>query len=120
MAEHTPIHKPGDAITRTASADITGGQLVVVSGNNTVAPSAGVSAAWLGIAAFDAKSSEKVTILRGGIHELNASGAIAAGAAVIPAAAGAVATIGSETNYASVVGVALAAAASNKVLVSVR
>ncbi|QLF84815.1 scaffolding protein [Gordonia phage BBQValindra] len=120
MAEHTPIHKPGDAITRTASADITGGQLVVVSGNNTVAPSAGASAAWLGIAAFDAKSGEKVTILRGGIHELNASGAIAAGAAVIPAAAGAVATIGSETNYASVVGVALAAAASNKVIVSVR
>ncbi|QKY80006.1 scaffolding protein [Gordonia phage Doggs] len=120
MAEHTPIHKPGDAVTRTASADITGGQLVVVSGNHTVAPSAGASAAWVGIAANDAKSGEKVTVLRGGIHELTSSGAITAGAAVIGAAAGAVATIGSETNYATVIGCALAAAASNKVVVSIR
>lgn len=120
MAEHTPIHKPGDSITRTASADITGGQLVVVSGNHTVAPSAGASAAWLGIAANDAKSGEKVTVLRGGIHELTSTGAIAAGAAVIGAAAGAVATVGSETNYATVIGCALAAAASNKVVVSIR
>lgn len=117
MAEHTPIFKPGDAITRTTSAAVTGGQLLIVSGNNTVAPSSAVSAAWLGVAAYDAASGSPVTVLSGGVHELNASGAIAAGAAVVPAAAGAVATIGSETNYAAVVGTALAAAASGKVLV---
>ena len=47
MPEYAPIYKPGQEITRTASADITGGQLVVVSGNDTVAPSAADSAAWL-------------------------------------------------------------------------
>jgi predicted RecA/RadA family phage recombinase len=120
MADHTPIHKPGDAITMTASANITGGQLVIVSGADTVAPSSAASAAWLGIAAFDAASGEKVTVLTGGVHEIAASGAIAAGAAVIGAAAGAVATIGSETNYATVVGVALAAAASGKVRIKLR
>jgi len=120
MAEYAPIYKPGREITRTTSAAVTAGQVVIVSGNDTVAPSSASSAAWLGVAAHDAASGDKVTVTVGGVHELAASGAIAAGAAVIPAAAGAVATIGSETNYASVVGVALSAAASGKVKVLVR
>lgn len=91
-----------------------------MSGNDTVAPSSAPSAAWVGVAAHDAASGDKVTVTVGGVHELAASGAIAAGTAVIPAAAGAVATIASETNYATVVGVALAAAAGGKVKVLVR
>ena len=117
MAEHTPLFKPGEAITRTTSAAVTGGQVVIVSGNNTVAPSSAASAAWMGVAAFDAASGDPVTVLSGGVHELTASGAIAAGARVVTAAAGAVADIAAGTDYSQIVGVALAAASGGKVTV---
>ncbi|AWY04674.1 scaffolding protein [Gordonia phage Denise] len=120
MPEYAPIYKPGQSITRTTSGAVTAGQLVVVSGNDTVAASSAATAAWLGVAAHDAASGEKVTVHTGGVHELAASGAVTAGDAVIPATGGAVATLGSETNYARVVGVALAAAANSKVKVLVR
>lgn len=117
MAEYAPIFKPGEEFTRITSGAVTAGQLLIVSGNDTVAASAASVASWLGVADFDAASGEAVTVLSGGVQELAASGAIAAGAAVIPAAAGAVATIGAETNYACVVGIALSAAAGGKVRV---
>ncbi|KQU30336.1 MULTISPECIES: capsid cement protein [unclassified Rhodococcus (in: high G+C Gram-positive bacteria)] len=117
MAEYTPIFKPGQEITRTASAAVTGGQLVVVSGSDTVALSSTATHAWLGVARFDVASGDKVTVLSGGVHELTASGAVAAGARVVPAAAGAVADLGAGTDYSQVVGIALAAATGGKVRV---
>ncbi|MGF7124039.1 capsid cement protein [Rhodococcus sp. BE178] len=120
MAEYIPIRKPGAALVSQASASITGGQLVAVSGNGTVAPAGAASSAWLGVAAFDAVSGDKVTIHAVGEHELTASGAIAAGAVVISAAAGAVAAIGAGTDYSQVVGVAVSAAAAGKVRVVLR
>jgi len=120
MAEYVPIRKPGAALVSQASATITGGQLVAVSGNGTVAPTSGASAAWLGIAAFDAVAGDKVTIHAVGEHEMTASGAIAAGANVISAANGAVAAIGAGTDYSQVVGVAVAAASGGKVRVVLR
>lgn len=117
MPDYTPIHRPGDAITRITSAAVTGGQLLIVSGNDTVAASSTATHAWLGVAGFDAGSGEAVTVLSGGVHELAASGAIAAGARVIPAASGAVADIGAVTDYSQVVGIALSAAAGGKVRV---
>ncbi|MGV9744599.1 capsid cement protein [Rhodococcus zopfii] len=120
MAEYVPIRKPGAALVSQASATITGGQLVAVSGNGTVAPAGAGSSAWLGVAAFDAVSGDKVTIHAVGEHELTASGAIAAGGVVISAAAGAVAAIGSATDYSQVVGVAVSAAANGKVRVVLR
>lgn len=117
MADYTPIFKPGQEITRNVSADVTGGQVVVVSGNDTVAPSSGANAAWIGVARFDAKTGDAVTVISGGVQELNASGGIAAGARVITAAAGAVADIAAGTDYSQIVGVALAAAANGKVRV---
>ena len=44
MAEYLPLYKPGQALTLKASAAITGGQLLAVSGSGTVAP-AGAAAA---------------------------------------------------------------------------
>jgi predicted RecA/RadA family phage recombinase len=38
MAEYLPLKAPGQSISMTASAAITGGQLVRVSGSGTVAP----------------------------------------------------------------------------------
>lgn len=113
MADYVPVFKPGADITMTAGAAITGGELVVVSAANTVIKSAGANAAWLGVATQDVASGEKVAVTCGGVQELTAGGAIAAGANVISAAAGKVVTIGSETNYGRVVGTALTAAASD-------
>ncbi|WP_063017184.1 MULTISPECIES: capsid cement protein [Nocardia] len=117
MPEYAAIFKPGEAFSRVTSAAVTGGQLLIVSGNDTVAPSSAATSAWLGVAAQDGGSGDLVTVLTGGVHELAASGAIAAGARVVPAAAGAVADIGAGTDYSQVVGVALAAASGGKVRV---
>lgn len=116
MADHTPLFKPGQEVTLTASAAITGSQVVVVSGDETVAPAAGASAAAVGVAKYDAASGAKVGVVFGGVHELAASGAIAAGDPVTSAAAGAVASFTGST-YSTIIGKALKAAASSKVIV---
>ncbi len=107
MAEYTPLHIPGKAYTRQASAAIVGRQLVRVSGSGTVAPTSAASADWLGVAGFDAANGDDVTIYSEGIHLLTASGSITAGATVEGAAAGAVAAHTNGTNDINVVGVAL-------------
>lgn len=116
MGEYVSLYRPGEALPVTASAAITGGQLVKVTGPFTVGPTTAAGADWVGVATNDAAVGEMVTVVSGGVEELTASGAIAAGAEVIPAAAGAVATIGAgSVNHR--VGLALQAAASGKVFV---
>ena len=116
MPEFSPLFKPGAEFTRTTSAAVTGGQVLIVSGSNTVAPSSAASAAVLGVAAFDAASGEQVTVITNGVVHLGASGAISAGGSVAAGASGVVAAH-SGTNYSTIVGVALADAANDKVLV---
>lgn len=117
--DYSAIHQPGQAFSRTTSADVTAGQLLYVSGSDTVAKTAGATSAWLGVAAFSAASGSDVTVLTGGVHQLAASGSITAGDLVIAAASGAVQTIGSvtATTASQVVGVALSDAASSLVVV---
>lgn len=110
MGDYTPVFAPGMDVTLTASADITGGQLVIVSGANTVAPASAAASNWLGVARQDAKNGERVVVTRGGVQSLTASGAITAGARVIPAANGRVVTIGAG-NEDHAVGIALTTAA---------
>lgn len=43
MADYLPLFKPGQDITSTTSAAVTGGQLLVVSGSGTVAPTSGAT-----------------------------------------------------------------------------
>ncbi len=117
MADYTPIFKPGVEVTLTASADITAGQTLVVTGQQTVGPAAGASAAYAGVAAFDAKSGEKVVVIGPAVHELTASGAVADGDLVTTASTGRVAAVGAEPAFGTAIGVALADAASNKVIV---
>ena len=84
MADYVPLYTPGQAYTSQASAAITGGRLVAVSGSGTVATAAADSAAVVGVAAFDvAASGDKVTLHWGGVQRLVASGAITAGAGVV-------------------------------------
>lgn len=120
MADYIPIFIPGEAITLTASAAITGGQLLSVSGNGTVAPAAAGAASWIGVAAFDAASGTRVTVYpRGVVHESTADSAITAadqlqtGATgkVKTLAAAAAATTADITAARAVIGVALTTAA---------
>ena len=118
MADYLPHKKPGEAITLTASADLTGGRLVSVTGANTVANSGADVATVIGVAGRDAKSGEKVLVYTraGGVHPLVASAAIAAGARVISAATGKIATIGAGANP---IGIALQAAAADNDVIDV-
>lgn len=110
MAEYLPAKAPGEDFTMTASATITGGQLVRVSGSGTVAPTTAASADWLGVASKDAVSGDTLTVFTGGVQRLTASGGITAGANVEGAAAGAVASHTNGTADANIVGLALTTA----------
>jgi hypothetical protein len=118
MGDYTPIHSDWSS-TATTSAAVTGGRLVAVSGDGTVAHTAGADTAWLGVAGYDADSGAKLDIEHGGTQELVAAGAIAAGAQVVSAADGKVASLAAaaageaaDVNAArQVVGVARTAAA---------
>lgn len=115
MASHIHLFDPGAPVTFTAGTAVTGGQLLAVTGNRTVGATAGVNAKWVGVAAFDAAAGERVTVVKGGVQRIMASGTIAAGDAVVSAAAGAVATVAAVTtptaadvtNTRAIVGTAL-------------
>lgn len=112
MADYVPLYLPGEAFTATASAAITGGKAVYVSGDGTVAMATTAAHLIIGVAAFDvASSGDKVTVYaRGTIHRLTAAGGITAAQVVEAAAAGAVATHTQGTNDVRVFGVALTTA----------
>jgi len=96
MADYQPIVSGGaKPWTATTSGAVTGGRVLVSSGNGTVAHAAGASAVCVGVAAHDAGSGAKVTVwpLDGVVHELEASGAVTTGAGVQSDANGQVATV---------------------------
>jgi hypothetical protein len=97
VGDYVPLYKPGQSTTSTASATITGGQLVAVSGVNTVAPAGANAINWLGVAAFDAASGDRVTLHHGGVQRLVASGTVTAGDTVVAAASGQVSTLAAVT-----------------------
>lgn len=115
MGDYLPKFKPGQSVTYKASAAITGGQLVEVSGNRTVAPAGADSAKVVGVAGFDAAIGDDVTVFDGGVQRLTASAPIAAGATVTAAAAGKATTGGTNK-----VGIALEAAAAANDVIDVR
>lgn len=92
MPDYTPVYGRAKAMTLTAGATITGGQLVGISAADTVTPSA-VNGAPVGVAAHDAASGAPVTVLMGAgvVHETTAAVAFpAAGVAVYAGATGGV------------------------------
>lgn len=107
MAEYLPLHLPGKAFTRTASAAITGGQLVVVSGSGTVAPASVATHSWIGVASTDAANGAVLTVFTEGVQRLTATGSITAGQLVDAATAGTVAAHTNGTSDYNVVGLAL-------------
>jgi hypothetical protein len=99
MADYLPKIDAGKPFTLTASAAVTGGRVVVVSGAGTVANAGADATSPVGVAAFDAELGEKVTVypLKGAIHKLTAGAAIAAGARIATLAGGKVDDTGTNT-----------------------
>ncbi|GAA3963023.1 capsid cement protein [Gordonia caeni] len=108
MAEHTPKFLPGANVTRRASAAVTGGQVVEITGDDTIGPAAAESAKVYGVASNDAKVGDLVTVHTGGAHPLKTAGAVAAGAQVEAGAAGTVRTLADGV----AIGLAISGAAS--------
>lgn len=118
MSDYIPRHTPGTAVTFSASADVTGGRLVIASGVKTVATATLDAPNVVGVAGFDVKSGDPVTVFPRptGVHALVAGGGITAGAKVVAGAAGKVVTIGSNTNP---IGIALETAAADNDVIDV-
>jgi predicted RecA/RadA family phage recombinase len=91
MADYQPKFLPGREVTYTASADVKGGRVVVITGDEMVAHSAGPSTKSPGVAMYDAAAGEKVVVMSHAIHRLIASGDINPGDSVASAADGKVA-----------------------------
>lgn len=120
MADYTPVYSAGvKPWTGTTSAAVTGGQVLVWSGANTVAASAAISTVVAGVAAHDAASGAKVSVwpIEGCIHELVAAAAITAGAGITADAAGsgqvATATIATAAAAGTLIGTAVTTAAGS-------
>jgi hypothetical protein len=104
----------------TASATVTGGQILESTGVNTVGPAGANSVKVVGVAAHDAAVGAGVTVhpIPGNIHETVSTAGSAAGDRLTAAAAGAVATTAAATAAAAGtdIGVAInTATAGNKV-----
>lgn len=83
MTDYQPVYLPGAAMTLTASAAISEGDTVEVSGAGTVAPvtvAADPSVKVVGLAAADTVSGDPVTVFgRGTVHESVALDTVTAG-----------------------------------------
>lgn len=105
---------PGDHLTMTAGAAIVGGQMVSLSANRTVivaTATLAVQVATIGVALYTAALNDtNLTVATDGVWPLTASGAIAAGDCLIPAAAGAVSAAGATPDARITVAQALEAA----------
>lgn len=117
MSDYVPLID-GGSFTSQASASITGGELLVVSGDGTVAAASGASGAFAGVAGFDCSSGDKVTVYIGGVQRITNTGGVTAGNTLESASGGKVATHTEGTNDQRVVGVALNTATTGN-LVSV-
>lgn len=95
MADYTPVFNGLPPYTSTASATITGRQVLEVSGASTVGPAGAGSVKVVGVALFDAAANALVTVSRGGVQELTASGTVTQGEQVEAGAAGTVRTLAS-------------------------
>jgi hypothetical protein len=112
MADYTPIYDGGaEPFTQTTSGAVTGGQVLVASGVDTVAAAGAGSAVVVGIAAFDAASGAKVAVwpIANCIHEITTTGTVTALDGVITAATGTVGTAVVATAAAAgqLIGIAL-------------
>lgn len=104
MADYTPVYVSGNnPFTLTASATITGGQILENTGASTVGPAGAASVKVVGVAAHDAASGARVTVwpLANVLHEVTSTGTIAAGDGIAAGASGVAATVAVATGAAA-------------------
>ena len=71
MADYNP-RNVGDTFTKAASAAVTGGQVLDITGNDTVGPSGAASVKVCGVAAFDQPTTGgRVTIWRRNMEHIS-------------------------------------------------
>jgi hypothetical protein len=123
VADYTPVYT-GDQrpMTKTTSATVTGGQVLVASGVSTVAPAGAAATTVVGVAAHDAASGAKVSVwpLAGIEHEIVCATGITAAGGVQTAASGqvdpATTSIAAASAAGTLIGIATTTAtATNKV-----
>jgi Uncharacterized conserved protein (DUF2190) len=106
MADYAPVYGRPKTMTFTAGANITGGQLVVISAADTVSPAA-ANGAPIGVAAHDATTGLPVTVMMGSgvVHETTA--AVAFPAAGVPVYAGATGGVTPTAGTGPIIGTAI-------------
>lgn len=107
MGDYTPVYaESAQPITFTASAAVTGGQPVEITGDMEVGPATAGSSKHIGVAAFDCPAGQRVTVHtpRGNVEEVAVSEAVAAGDHLQPAGAGQVKkfTVGTDPEPARI------------------
>jgi hypothetical protein len=104
VGDYIPKYSPGEAISLSATATVTGGLLVTVAG----AVAGANETTWLGVASRDAITGQTFGVYTEGVQKLIASGAVTAGDRLKCAAGGKVSTLtaGSDA-YDRLVGIAL-------------
>lgn len=107
MSDYIPRFTPGAAVTFTASADLTGGQLVELTGDRAVGAAGASSTKVVGVIGPDTKDGAEgvVHMIPGNVHWVEAAGSVAAGDVVEAAADGKV-----QTGTTAPIGIALRAA----------
>jgi hypothetical protein len=93
VADYTPVYVGNQLpLSKTASAAITGGTVVIASGVSTVAMAGAAATAVVGVAAHDAASGARVSVwpLAGIEHEIVSATNITAGGGIQTAANGTV------------------------------
>lgn len=113
MADYLPVYAGTPPFTSTASAAVTGGQVVEATTTGSVGPAGAASTKVVGVAAHDAGVGAKVTVhpIPGNVHETTTPAGVTVGAALASAANGTVDPIGANT-FPTYLGVALTTAAA--------
>ncbi|WP_326829687.1 hypothetical protein OIE13_05995 [Streptosporangium sp. NBC_01810] len=117
MGDYVPVYAGGaQPFGMTASATITGGQVLIASGVGTVAPAAGADGKVVGVAAHDAANGARVSVwpIPGITHETITPTGATAGNALASAAAGTVdpGTLGTLAAAGTLIGTAVSTATS--------
>jgi hypothetical protein len=123
VADYTPVYAAGQRpLSKTTSAAVTGGTVVMASGAGTVAMAGAAAANVVGVAAHDAASGARITVwpLAGVEHEIITPAGITAGGGVSTAANGQVdpvtTSIAAGSAAGTLIGIATTTAtAGNKV-----
>lgn len=127
--EYMPIVWPAESVGHyTASAAITAGRLLAVSGVGTLAHAGANALNVVGVAAADAAIGDTVTYFPIGVHEILSVGLVTAGDIVVAAATGKVSTLAvvttptpaDVTNTRAIVGVALTTATDAAVQIQLK